>query len=132
MAVDLTHLQAKKTEEAIPEPTFFGSIEFEHQLYLLHKGANHIGRQSNSNDQQAVMLKTHDKRISRHHITIHVDIAPDGQLKYLLKDASSANGTFINDDKGQRQLTEHDLLYLADQDTFFLANTQVVFSNSEL
>ncbi len=130
MAVDLTHLKAAKTEETIPEPTFFGAIEVDRKRYTLHKGANHIGRQSSSNDPQALMITTDDKRISRHHVTIHVDIAPDGQLKHLLKDASSANGTYINDDKGKRQLSQHDLLYLADQDTFLLADTQVRFHSN--
>lgn len=78
----------------------------------LYEGSNVIGRTPKQEaGVNCIRIETTDRSVSRNHLTITTEQRYNG-FAYLLKDNSSSNGTYLNDEK----LTKYDEVYLEKKD----------------
>jgi len=68
---------------------------------LLKKGVNTIGRKADC----TIQLDTTDEYISRHHARVELRARTDGAYEYLLTDWESRNGTFLNEERLEKEET---------------------------
>jgi pSer/pThr/pTyr-binding forkhead associated (FHA) protein len=86
-------------------------------------GVNTIGRRSKTSDC-AIQLDTADEFISRRHARIELRRNADGAYEYLLTDADSRNGTFLN----EQRLYKDETVFLALGDRIRLGHTTFILS----
>jgi pSer/pThr/pTyr-binding forkhead associated (FHA) protein len=101
------------------------------QSFDLKEGKNVIGRKSSM--AVDIAIETEDLTMGRRHCMVEVKVNEKrGGFDFLISDLKSVNGTILNG-RIQRKLTDQDVIYLNDGDTFQLGLTKVVFKrNSEL
>lgn len=90
----------------------------EHQSFELTSEYYTLGRKNNGGPEHRpdVEVATTDKMMSRKHAAI----ARKGKTGFILKDLTSKNGVFLNDER----LEDDEEMYLNDGDTFRLGQTQ--------
>ena len=93
--------------------------------FELRLGINRIGRKSNTAPKDInIAIPTIDGYMSRQHCIIEVTRPLKGPMhKYVLMDAGSSNGTFVN---GEKVRTKAQEVRLKDGDTLQLGRTKLV------
>jgi pSer/pThr/pTyr-binding forkhead associated (FHA) protein len=101
------------------------------QTFDLKEGKNIIGRKSSMPID--IAIETDDMTMSRRHCFIEVVLNEKrGEFDFLISDLKAINGTILNG-RVQKKLSEQDVIYLNDSDTFQLGLTKIVFKkNNEL
>lgn len=100
------------------------------QTLELKPGENTVGRQSPTSNAH-IQVATSDPYMSRSHATITIGMGKNGQPEYLLRDAGSANGTFLNGDRESR-LSPYDEIYLSDGDVIQMGRTKLVLKTLKM
>ena len=99
-----------------------------HKAQILHlqAGMNYIGRipQTESNEHTACPIKTKDPYMSRTHCCIEYD---EHSNSYILSDAGSKNGTFLNGKK----LLASQKLFLEQGSIVRIGFTEIIFSKED-
>lgn len=100
------------------------------QTYDLYEGMQLIGRKSESRPCD-VMIETNDRCMSRNHFTIEVT-TKYGENQYVLKNAKSTNGTFVETKmlrgyvKELRPMQLGEEVYIEDGDIIQAGNTKII------
>lgn len=96
------------------------------QNFDLKEGKNIIGRKASSATVD-IAIDTEDMTMSRRHCMIEVlHNERRGDYDFLINDLNALNGIILNS-RVQRRLSENDVIYLNDGDTFQLGLTKIVF-----
>ncbi len=95
------------------------------QSFVLHEGINIIGRLSKHAGDYVPDIKivTNDTFISKKHCQITMVKNRNNGIDCILKDAGSANGTYLNNTK----LSKEDEIFLGDADTILIGDTNITF-----
>ena len=97
------------------------------QVFVLREGINTIGRLSKHTGDYVpdIAIVTSDAYISKKHCQITMVKNRKNGLDIILKDAGSANGTFLN--HSSKPLDKEDEMFLNDADTILIGETLITF-----
>jgi len=91
------------------------------QEILLHEGENVIGRHVNGTNANAA-FKTVDPSVDTTHCIITVKLNKRGEPKFILRDAPSGTGTFLQNEI----LTDYDRVNVTDGDIITIGATTLI------
>jgi pSer/pThr/pTyr-binding forkhead associated (FHA) protein len=93
------------------------------QTFTLKSGRNCIGRKD-ADKPCDIMIETEDAYMSRNHCIIEGRIDRSGNIRLILYDLGSLNGTYLNENP--KRLSKEDKVYLEDGDTIQIGKTKVM------
>ena len=94
------------------------------QIFELQSGENSVGRFSDSMNNVSIRILTQDALMSRNHCIITMDLNNNGFL-YSLSDNGSKNGTYINDNK----LEKDEIVLITPKDSIRIGKTIMKLDN---
>jgi hypothetical protein len=97
------------------------------QTFDIKEGVNYIGRLSNRAGSFVpnIAISTKDAFVSKKHCLINYIKRSNGISEFILKDAGSVNGTYLNN--FSKPLEKDEEVYLSNEDTLLIGETMIVF-----
>jgi pSer/pThr/pTyr-binding forkhead associated (FHA) protein len=93
------------------------------QTFVIKSGKNSIGRKDKDKPCD-IMIETEDAYMSRNHCIIEGRMDRSGNIRIILYDPGSLNGTYLN--ANPKKLSKEDKVYLEDGDTIQMGKTKMV------
>lgn len=101
------------------------TIEGIAQQIPLAMGNNIIGRKASSSTAQ-LQIETADRSMSRQHCQISIEYY-DNRLWYIIADAGSTQGTFLDAERKQR-LSQYDQIYLSSNANIYIGQARIILT----
>jgi hypothetical protein len=124
-AEDVTIIQGSKTTKKVAKLQLKKNEFGESQLFALQKGKSIIGRKS-STKKVDIEINSSDAAMSRQHCSIEEYVDKVHRVFYIISDADSKAGTFLNGMK----LHPIDEIYLEENDKIRLGRSTLIYKTT--